>query len=439
MFPHIYHGYIPTNQQQIIKAKIDHYTYEKDDGYFNKPLNSSSLSQSTKRGDSLNSTNNQSAYFVKSFDPKQNTTNTTITMSHATQKTHSNRVDQLMNSVEKVALSTTRSIKSEQLSIRPNSNQFINKKLTETTSGDYRTYSSTDFPKRVTAQQVEFRKGPQNIEKHEYEHLSTSISQRNKDELSRIPASSYNPKNHLVKTDISEDFKPSTITKCPPGKLALTQPDIKTYPKPECGLDGQPSGYSTDFSIKNDFLSSTADIEGVHPYSKFYRSMGYSGYVPDENHTSMYGKTLSNSNGNNNTMSKSFGSSLEKNTVAFSSTNGMNANQSLYRNNGSLRQPRCITFQSSNHGSNHLPGYGGFISPSISRDSKPQPPSNTSDYHLVNTMKKAASIENPNVTREDYMKGWKNDSQLKTIFGDNKDKSYFRNNAMLREFYTYNY
>ena len=56
MFPHIYHGYIPNSQQQIIKAKIGHYGYHKDP---NQHIGEVKV--------------------LQSFDPKQNSNGMTLT------------------------------------------------------------------------------------------------------------------------------------------------------------------------------------------------------------------------------------------------------------------------------------------------------------------------------------------------------------------------
>ncbi|KAF0978881.1 hypothetical protein FDP41_001951 [Naegleria fowleri] len=402
MFPHIYHGYIPNAHQPIIKAKIDHYGYCKENQHSSVQSNSDQASLPTER--------------LKSFDPRSITTNICVSMDHAFHKTHKSRIENLMNHVESVATATSRSIETKKQSIIPNSNMFIRKNLSDTTSGDFKRHQTKDFPSRVTAQQVELRKGPEIASQHRWSFT------RREDPNKNAKPNDYTTKHHLVKSCVSEDFKVSTITKCPKGKMEHISP-VRTYPMAEGSTNATPSSYSVDYNThRHELKSSTSDIEGVHRDNNKYRIQGYSGHIPDENNHTVYGRP--------NTTLAIVTSKDEKDKKSLSTK------QSLYRNDGTILPTKGHTFLSSNYGSDHIPGYMGYVEKTVYDRSKVERVARQ-DQELVKTISTVSEVAHPNITKANFMKQWQNDSQLRQLFGEFKDKSNFRKNAMVSEFFSH--
>ncbi|KAG2377373.1 hypothetical protein C9374_009284 [Naegleria lovaniensis] len=398
MFPHIYHGYIPNAQKPIIKAKIDHYGYCREMNINTASCSDGVLGETRRSG-------------LKSFDPRNNTANMTLTMDHVRNRTHKSRVENLMQNFDSVAIATSRSIETKQQSIMPNSNMFIRKNLSDTTSGDFKKHQTSDFPSHVTAQQVEYRKGPEQAHQP-----FTRREQRSHSSHANVKKPcDYTTKHHLVKSIVSEDFKVSTIIKCPKGKMEHAS-SVTTYPVPEGSSQVIPSSYSIDYNSNGkELISSTIDIEGIHKDNKKFRTQGYSGHVPDENNHTLYGRPY---------------------TTPSVVTNKDHAKQSLYLNNDSTRPMKGQTFLSTNYGSDHIPGYMGYVERTVYDPSKVEK-SCRQDHNLVKTILTTSEVAHPNITKATFMKNWQSDSQLQHLYGQLKDKSNFRQNAMVNEFFSH--
>lgn len=382
MLPHIYQGHVRFGQQPLIKAKISDYGYQTSTGNPSKTLTS--------------------------FNPKENSKGQVITINHLLHKTHQHKLQQTMEEIENVALTSSMNIQQEKNALTPNDNLFIKKTSTATTQGDFRRPTAKDYPQRVTAQSIEQRK--RRFDNHVYPYESMSVAQRpHPPPCSDIETIRTMQRNSRTKTEVSEDFKVSTITQCPEQKKAKAEPT--SYPMMECG----PSVFLTTKQIdhrnfkesisKANFESTTRDIEGINKPNRQQRIIGYTGHIPDDNNNSKFGR--SNSTGK------------------------------LCRNDGSIHFNRCSLYQATNYGSDMMTGYLGHIPHSMTNNHATRKVFSAQIRRdpLIDTMRRTDIVENPNVTREQYMKE-KTDPQVRALFGEGKDKTCFRHNAMVRGFFT---